>query len=153
MAPSRLYYLRKKLLWSELGGPLCQRTVFLWIDVGVVDVLMEGLDRGCQILTLSPVHQPPTSIHSPNLAIRKLPLHLVHPSPDDRADIHGHRHRYPVPAFILKLYFDLVDHSINQSTAPIFRVLLPPVRFVSAKPAVHSSEIIFQIFLPRDVGW
>ena len=100
MAPSRLYYLRKKLLWSELGGPLCQRTVFLWIDVGVVDVLMEGLDRGRQILTLSPVHQPPTNIHRPNPAIRKLPLHLVHPSPDDRAHVDCDRHCSPVPAFI-----------------------------------------------------
>ncbi len=47
----------------------------------------------------------------------------------------------------------MADHYINPSTAPIFLVLQPPVRFVSAKLAVHSSEIIFQISLPRDVGW
>ena len=122
MAPSRLYYLRKKLLWSELGGPLCQRTVFLWIDVGVVDVLMEGLDRGCQILTLSPVHQPPTSIHSPNLAIRKLPLHLVHPSPDDRLTL-------TVTAIVRQ--FPLSSRSCN-STWPIITSTSPPLQSSSS---------------------
>lgn len=99
---------------------------------GVVDILMEGLDRGCQSLTLSPSHQPSTSIYRPKPTDWKLPLHLVHPSPDDRAHVDCDSHRPPVPTVVLKLYFDLVDHSINQSTAPIFRVLLPPVRFVSS---------------------
>jgi hypothetical protein len=47
-----------------------------------------------------------------------------------RADVDCDRYRPLASTFVLKPNFDLLAHSINRSTAPIFRVLWcePPVR-------------------------